>query len=104
MHHFSYLGDATVGDHVNISAGAITSNYSGLTKQKYRTIIGSAAFIGCGTVLVPPVTIGDHAMSGAGAVVNKDVPPSALVVGVPAHVLRILPQPDTPQAERGEKE
>lgn len=104
MHHFSYLGDATVGDHVNISAGAITSNYNGLTRKKYRTIIGSAAFIGCGTVLVPPVTVGDHAMSGAGAVVNKDVPPSALVVGVPAHVLRMLPQPDTPQAERGEKE
>jgi bifunctional UDP-N-acetylglucosamine pyrophosphorylase/glucosamine-1-phosphate N-acetyltransferase len=90
MHHFSYLGDATVGAHTNIGAGTITSNYNGLTKQKYRTIIGSEAFIGCDTVLVPPVTVGDYAMTGAGAVVTKDVPPRALVVGVPARLTRML--------------
>ncbi|HLG79241.1 MAG TPA: bifunctional UDP-N-acetylglucosamine diphosphorylase/glucosamine-1-phosphate N-acetyltransferase GlmU, partial [Ktedonobacteraceae bacterium] len=92
MHHFSYLGDATVGDHVNIAAGTITSNYDGITKRKYRTTIGSHAFIGCDTVLIAPVTVGDEAMTGAGAVVNKDVPPHALVVGVPARLLRMLQQ------------
>ncbi len=104
MHHFSYLGDATVGDHVNIAAGTITSNYDGITKQKYRTTIGSGAFIGCDTVLVAPVTVGDHAMTGAGAVVNKDVPPNALVVGVPARLLRMLPAADDAAAEGGKKE
>ena len=104
VHHFSYLGDATVGDHVNIAAGTITSNYDGVTKQKYRTTIGSGAFIGCDTVLVAPVTVGDHAMTGAGAIVNKDVPPNALVVGVPARLLRMLPAADDTAAEGGKKE
>jgi bifunctional UDP-N-acetylglucosamine pyrophosphorylase / glucosamine-1-phosphate N-acetyltransferase len=104
MHHFSYLGDATVGDHVNIGAGTITSNYNGITKQKYRTTIGAGAFIGCDTILVPPVTVGDRAMTGAGAVVNKDVPAEALVVGVPARLLRMLHPSDASSAEPGEKE
>lgn len=104
MHHFSYLGDASVGDHANISAGVITSNYNGLTKQKYRTTIGSGAFIGCDTVFVAPVTVGDQAMTGAGAVVNRDVEPHALVVGVPARVLRMLQPPDDTASENGKKE
>ncbi|MBV9232145.1 MAG: bifunctional UDP-N-acetylglucosamine diphosphorylase/glucosamine-1-phosphate N-acetyltransferase GlmU [Chloroflexi bacterium] len=104
MGHFSYLGDATVGEHVNIAAGTITSNYDGLTKQKYRTTIGEEAFIGCDTILVAPVTVGDHAMTGAGAVVNRDVPPSSLVVGVPARVLRTLPAAEDTRAEAGKKE
>ncbi len=104
MHHFSYLGDATIGDHVNIAAGTITSNYDGLTKQKYHTTIGSGAFIGCDTVLVAPVTVGDHASTGAGAVVNKDVPPNALVVGVPARLLRMLPTTEDAAEEGGKKE
>jgi bifunctional UDP-N-acetylglucosamine pyrophosphorylase/glucosamine-1-phosphate N-acetyltransferase len=104
MHHFSYLGDATVGEHVNIAAGTITSNYNGITKKKYRTTIGEEAFIGCDTILVAPVTVGDHAMTGAGAVVNKDVPPGALVVGVPARVLRMLQPPDDAATTGGEKE
>ncbi|GCF10873.1 bifunctional protein GlmU [Dictyobacter arantiisoli] len=91
VHHFSYLGDATVGDHVNIGAGTITSNYNGLTKQKYRTTIGSGAFIGCDSVLIPPVTIGDHAMTGASSLVNKDIPAHTLAYGVPARVARTLP-------------
>jgi bifunctional UDP-N-acetylglucosamine pyrophosphorylase / glucosamine-1-phosphate N-acetyltransferase len=88
MHHFSYLGDATVGEHANIAAGTITSNYDG--KHKHRTTIGAGAFIGCDTILVAPVTIGDHAYTGSGAVVTRDVPPGALVVGVPARLLRML--------------
>ncbi len=104
MGHVSYLGDATVGDHVNIGAGTITSNYNGITRQKYRTTIGAGAFIGCDTVLVPPVTIGDGAMTGAGAVVNKDVSADALVVGVPARLLRMLHPSDASSAEPAKKE
>ncbi len=102
MHHFSYLGDATVGEHVNIGAGSITSNFDG--KQKNCTIIGDGASIGSDTILVAPVTIGEHAYTGSGAVVNRDVPPYALVVGVPARVLRILQPPDTSNVERDKKE
>jgi bifunctional UDP-N-acetylglucosamine pyrophosphorylase/glucosamine-1-phosphate N-acetyltransferase len=102
MHHFSYVGDATVGEHVNIAAGVITSNYDG--KQKHRTVIGDSAFIGCDTTLVAPVTVGDHAYTGAGAVVNRDVPPHALVVGVPARLLRILQETEDTMADGGEKE
>jgi len=91
MHHFSYLGDATVGKRVNIAAGSITSNFDG--KEKHRTVIGDDAFIGCDTTLVAPVTVGERAYTGAGAVVNKDVPPGALVVGVPARLLRMLQPP-----------
>src|SRR5437660_461264 len=85
MHHFSYLGDATVGEHVNIGAGTITCNFDGVGKN--RTDIGNGAFIGSDTMLVAPVTVGEGARTGAGAVVNRDVPPGALVVGVPARVL-----------------
>ena len=102
MHHFSYVGGATVGEHVNIAAGVITSNYDG--KLKHRTVVGDGAFIGCDTTLVAPVTIGDHAYTGAGAVVNTDVPPHALVVGVPARLLRMLQQPEETMADGGEKE
>ena len=97
MHHFSYLGDADVGAHTNIAAGTITSNFDG--KEKHRTTIGEGAFIGCDTILVAPVTVGDHAYTGAGAVVTHDVPANALVVGVPAHVLRMLQPQDTSNSE-----
>ncbi|WP_376795129.1 bifunctional UDP-N-acetylglucosamine diphosphorylase/glucosamine-1-phosphate N-acetyltransferase GlmU [Thermogemmatispora sp.] len=109
MHHFSYIGDATVGAHVNIGAGTVTSNYSGITRQKYRTVIEDGAFIGCDTIIVPPVTIGEGAMTGANAVVNRDVPPHALVVGVPARLLRMLDpagaaEQASSDAEGGKKE
>jgi bifunctional UDP-N-acetylglucosamine pyrophosphorylase / glucosamine-1-phosphate N-acetyltransferase len=90
MHHFSYVGDATLGEHVNIGAGTITCNYDGV--QKNRTIIGEGAFIGSDTMLIAPVTVGEYSKTGAGSVVNRDVPPGAVVVGVPAHVLD-MPQP-----------
>ncbi len=102
MHHFSYLGDATVGEHVNIAAGTITSNFDG--KQKHRTDIGAGAFIGCDTILVAPVTVGEHAYTGAGAVVTHDVPPHALVVGIPAHVRRIMEASETSEVESNKKE
>lgn len=82
MGHFSYLGDATVGAHANIAAGTITCNYDG--ERKHRTTIGEDAFVGSGTMLIAPVTVGDGAKTGAGSVVTHDVPPGTLVYGVPA--------------------
>ena len=87
MHHFSYVGDATVGEHENIGAGSITCNYDGVRKN--HTTIGDGASIGSDTMLVAPVTVGEHATTGAGAVVTRDVPPWALVAGVPARILRM---------------
>lgn len=85
MHHFSYLGDADVGEHANIAAGAITCNYDGV--HKHRTVIGDRAFIGCDTMMVAPVTIGADAFTATGAVVIRDVPPGERVAGVPARPL-----------------
>lgn len=85
MGHFSYLGDATVGAEANISAGVITCNYDGKSKQP--TTIGEGAFVGCDTMLVAPVTVGARALTGAGAVVTHDVAPGERVAGVPARPL-----------------
>ena len=82
MGHFSYVGDADVGAGSNIGAGAITCNFDGETK--HRTTIGKRVFIGSDTLLIAPVTLGDDASTGAGSVVNKDVPAGARVVGHPA--------------------
>jgi bifunctional UDP-N-acetylglucosamine pyrophosphorylase/glucosamine-1-phosphate N-acetyltransferase len=86
MGHFSYLGDATVGENVNIGAGAITCNYDGFKKNP--TIIQDGAFIGSDTLLVAPVTVGANATTGAGAVVTKNVPADTVAVGLPARVVR----------------
>jgi len=82
QHHFSYLGDAEIGEDVNIGAGAVTANYDG--ERKNTTIIGDGAFIGVDTMLRAPVTIGPGAKTGAGAVVTRDVAPGKTVVGMPA--------------------
>ncbi len=97
MHHFSYIGDADVGEDTNIAAGTITCNFDGV--RKHRTIIGKRVFIGSDTMLVAPVTLGDGSATGAGAVVTRDVPPGVRVVGVPA---RILPPKDSSEGQRGE--
>jgi bifunctional UDP-N-acetylglucosamine pyrophosphorylase/glucosamine-1-phosphate N-acetyltransferase len=76
--HLAYLGDATVGDDVNVGAGTITCNYDGVAK--YPTTIGDRAFIGTNTSLVAPITVGAGAYVGAGSVITKDVPPGALAV------------------------
>ena len=89
VHHKSYLGDAWVGADVNIGAGTITCNY-GLDRKKHRTTIGDGAYIGSDSMLVAPVRIGRGAITGAGAVVTKDVPPRSVAVGVPARVIRVL--------------
>ena len=80
----SYLGDADVGARTNVGAGTITANYDG--KHKNRTTIGEGVFLGVDSMLVAPLTIGDGAKTGAGAVVTRDVPAGKLAVGVPARI------------------
>jgi bifunctional UDP-N-acetylglucosamine pyrophosphorylase/glucosamine-1-phosphate N-acetyltransferase len=86
MGHFGYVGDAQVGDEVNVGAGTVTCNFDGVSK--HRTIIDRGAFIGSDTMLVAPVRVGDGASTGAGSVVNRDVPPHTVVVGIPARIRR----------------
>jgi bifunctional UDP-N-acetylglucosamine pyrophosphorylase/glucosamine-1-phosphate N-acetyltransferase len=74
--HLSYLGDATLGEDVNIGAGSITCNYDGFAKNSTR--IGDRAFVGSSTMFVAPVSLGADAMTGAGSVITKDVPDGAL--------------------------
>jgi bifunctional UDP-N-acetylglucosamine pyrophosphorylase / glucosamine-1-phosphate N-acetyltransferase len=88
IHHFSYTGDAEVGQRVNIGAGTITCNYNSETRAKGLTRIGDDASTGSDTLLVAPVTLGAGAMTGSGAVITHDVPPDTLVVGVPAREIR----------------
>lgn len=86
MGHFSYLGDTTTGSDVNVGAGTITANYDGTTKHK--TTIGDRVFLGVGTMLRAPISVGRGAYTGAGSVVLHDVPDNVTVAGTPAHQLR----------------
>ena len=76
--HLAYLGDATIGEKVNVGAGTITCNYDGVTKS--QTVIEDGAFIGSDTQLVAPVTIKQGAYVGSGTTVREDVPAGALAV------------------------
>ncbi len=76
--HLSYLGDAALGAQVNVGAGTITCNYDG--QSKHETAIEDGAFIGSGTQLVAPVTVGRAAYVAAGSCVTEDVPPGALAI------------------------
>jgi bifunctional UDP-N-acetylglucosamine pyrophosphorylase/glucosamine-1-phosphate N-acetyltransferase len=82
IHHFSFVGDATLGADTNVGAGTITCNYDGV--DKHQTTVGEGVFLGSDTMLIAPVTLGDGARTGAGSVVNRDVAPGDVVVGVPA--------------------
>lgn len=93
MGHFSYIGDGDFGEGTNIGAGTITCNYDGVSKHPTKT--GKNVFIGSDTMLVAPITLGDGARTGAGSVVTRDVPPGALVYGVPAR-----PAPSAEPASR----
>ncbi|MGM9922998.1 MAG: bifunctional UDP-N-acetylglucosamine diphosphorylase/glucosamine-1-phosphate N-acetyltransferase GlmU [Bacillus sp. (in: firmicutes)] len=76
--HLSYIGDAEVGSGVNIGCGSITVNYDG--KNKFKTIIGDNAFVGCNSNLVAPVSVGDGAYIAAGSTITEDVPGESLAI------------------------
>lgn len=76
--HLAYLGDATVGEGVNVACGVITVNYDGA--EKHATTIEDGAFVGCDTMLVAPVTIGAGAYVAAGSTITHDVPADALAI------------------------
>ncbi len=76
--HLSYVGDATVGTGVNVGAATVTANYDGYAK--HRTVIEDDVRIGSDTMLIAPVRVGKGAVTGAGSVITKDVPPGALAV------------------------
>lgn len=97
MHHFSYIGDATIGARSNVAAGVITNNWDGTTK--HHTEVGEDVFIGCDTMLIAPVTLGDYAFTGAGSVVRRDVPPGGVAVGMPARVIRHRQRPAAPDTQ-----
>ena len=98
--HLTYLGDATVGAKANIGAGTITANYDGV--HKHETKIGARAFIGSGSVIVAPSSVGDDAMTGAGAIVKRgsQIGAGEVWVGVPA---KLLKQRELPPAKAGKE-
>jgi bifunctional UDP-N-acetylglucosamine pyrophosphorylase / glucosamine-1-phosphate N-acetyltransferase len=77
--HFGYLGDATLGDDINIGAGTVACNYDG--REKSPTIIGDGAFIGSNSTLVAPLRVGAGAYIAAGSTITGDVPDEALGIG-----------------------
>ena len=78
--HFSYLGDAEVGEEVNIGAGAVTCNLN-IDGQKHAAQIGERCFVGSSTQLVAPVKLGSASITAAGSVITKDVPAGTLAIG-----------------------
>ncbi|HEY9694835.1 MAG TPA: bifunctional UDP-N-acetylglucosamine diphosphorylase/glucosamine-1-phosphate N-acetyltransferase GlmU [Oculatellaceae cyanobacterium] len=84
--HLSYLGNATLGDRVNIGAGTITANYDGV--NKHSTNIGTGSKTGSNSVLVAPLTLGQDVTVAAGSVVTEDVPDDCLVVARARQVVK----------------
>jgi len=77
--HLAYLGDALIGEQVNVGAGVITVNYDG--RKKHQTTIEDGAFIGSDSQLIAPVTVGKGAYVAAGSAITEAVPPGALAIG-----------------------
>ena len=75
----TYLGDAEIGEGVNVGAGVITCNYDGVSKRK--TVIGDHVFVGSDSTLVAPLTLGNGAYIAAGSCITEDVPEDALALG-----------------------
>ena len=84
--HLSYLGDATLGEKVNIGAGTITANYDGVNKHK--TVIGDRTKVGANSVLVAPITLAADVTVAAGSAVTEDVPDDCLVIARSRQVVK----------------
>ena len=78
INHLSYVGDAELGESVNVGAGTITCNYDGV--NKYKTQIGDNSFVGSNSTLIAPVSIGENAFVAAGSTINTEIPESNLAV------------------------
>ena len=76
--HLSYIGDAEIGERVNLGCGSITVNYDGI--NKFKTIIGNDSFIGCNTNLVAPITLGERSLIAAGSTITDSVPEDSLAL------------------------
>ncbi len=100
QHHFSYLGDAELGERVNVGAGSVTANFDG--QRKNQTHIGDDVSLGVDSMLVAPISLGAGSRTGAGAVVTRDVAPGKTVVGMPARPIELRRRgstaPSTPVA------
>lgn len=77
--HLTYIGDSDIGKNTNVGAGSVTCNYDGV--MKHRTKVGEGVFIGSGTLLVAPVSVGNNALTAAGSVITDNVPAEALAIG-----------------------
>ena len=93
VNHLSYIGDADLGNDVNVGAGTITANFDGV--RKHRTVIGRASKTGANSVLVAPITLGEGVTVGAGSTLTKDVPSGALAIGRARHLIKDKWRADT---------
>ncbi len=98
--HLTYLGDAEIGEDVNIGCGTITCNYAA-DRKKYKTKIGNRVFVGSDTQFVAPIDVGDDAVIGSGSTITKDVPARALAV---ARGKQFVKENYTPKATEQKKE
>jgi bifunctional UDP-N-acetylglucosamine pyrophosphorylase/glucosamine-1-phosphate N-acetyltransferase len=78
--HLTYLGDAQVGNRVNMGAGSITANYDPVRDIKHRTVIEDGAKVGCNSVLIAPLTVGVNSCIAAGSVITKPVEAGDLAI------------------------
>lgn len=101
--HLTYLGDAEIGEEVNIGCGTITCNYAA-DKKKYKTKIGNRVFVGSDTQFVAPIEIGDDAVIGSGSTITKDVPAKALAVARGKQIIKENYAPKSAETSASEPE
>lgn len=101
--HLTYLGDAEIGEEVNIGCGTITCNYAA-DKKKYKTKIGNRVFVGSDTQFVAPLEVGDDAVIGSGSTITKSVPAKALAVARGKQVIKENYTPKAPDASSASNE
>ena len=95
------MGDATIGESVNIGCGTITCNYA-VDHKKYVTTIGNHVFVGSDTQFIAPVTVGDYAVIGSGSTITKNVPVRGLAVARGRQIIKENYVPKAPDQESEE--